>query len=90
MSTFPIETNDAVAGETVLPGAGDGNDGPTGDAPKEESPIYHEHDRLGEDIDLDDGSGDAAILMYPHNWLVVASRGSISTVASLVSDASVA
>lgn len=34
--------NDAVAGETVLPGAGEGNDGPTGGAPKEATPIYHD------------------------------------------------
>lgn len=32
-------TNDAVAGETVLPGRGDGNDGPTGGAPTELEPI---------------------------------------------------
>jgi hypothetical protein len=33
-----VATNDAVAGETVLPGAGDGNDGPTGGAPTEITP----------------------------------------------------
>ena len=38
-------TNDAVAGETVLPGAGDGNDGPTGGSPREVEPIYDEHDQ---------------------------------------------
>src|SRR4051812_19956579 len=31
-------TNDAVAGETVEPGVGDGNDGPTGGAPAELTP----------------------------------------------------
>lgn len=30
--------NDAVAGETVLPGVGEGNDGPTGGAPAERAP----------------------------------------------------
>jgi hypothetical protein len=44
-------TNDAVAGETVLPGAGDGNDGPTGGSPKEGEPILDEHDALVEDAD---------------------------------------
>ncbi|MCU1438526.1 MAG: hypothetical protein JWP66_1613 [Naasia sp.] len=34
-------TNDAVAGETVLPGSGEGNDGPTGGAPNEGRPVYH-------------------------------------------------
>ncbi|GAA4186353.1 hypothetical protein GCM10022288_09750 [Gryllotalpicola kribbensis] len=39
-----VTTNDAVAGETVEPGAGDGNDGPTGGSPREAEPAYHEHD----------------------------------------------
>ncbi|MET0589626.1 MAG: hypothetical protein ABWZ77_00470 [Naasia sp.] len=43
-------TNDAVAGETVLPGAGDGNDGPTGGAPGEGSPVLDENDLAGEEI----------------------------------------
>jgi hypothetical protein len=48
-------TNDAVAGETVLPGAGDGNDGPTGGAEREASPIYDEHDPQTEpEVQLDD------------------------------------
>jgi hypothetical protein len=47
-------TNDAVAGETVLPGLGDGNDGPTGGAPREPEPEYAENDLAGEEIDLDD------------------------------------
>ena len=46
--------NDAVAGETVLPGAGDGNDGPTGGSPTEQRPIYAENDLADEEIDLDD------------------------------------
>lgn len=32
-------TNDAVAGETVFEGAGDGNYGPTGGSPREAEPI---------------------------------------------------
>jgi hypothetical protein len=48
-------TNDAVAGETVLPGPGDGNDGPTGGAEREATPIYDEHDPQTEaEVDLDD------------------------------------
>lgn len=35
-----LVTNDAVAGETVLPGVGDGNDGPTGGSPRELQPDY--------------------------------------------------
>lgn len=49
-----IVTNDAVAGETILPGVGDGNDGPTGGAPGEGQPEYAENDLEGEDIDLDE------------------------------------
>ncbi len=45
-----IVTNDAVAGETVLPGAGDGNDGPTGGAPGEGTPVLADNDLGGEDI----------------------------------------
>jgi hypothetical protein len=50
----PLETatNDAVAGETVLPGAGDGNDGPTGGSPSEGEPEYDDNDLAGEPIDL--------------------------------------
>jgi hypothetical protein len=33
-------TNDAVAGETVFSGVGDGNDGPTGGAPGEAQPDW--------------------------------------------------
>ncbi|GGI44574.1 hypothetical protein GCM10010932_05290 [Agromyces flavus] len=47
-------TNDAVAGETVLPGPGDGNDGPTGGMPREQEPVYAENDLAGEEVDLDD------------------------------------
>ena len=47
-------TNDAVAGDTVLPGPGDGNDGPTGGAPAESEPILPDNELAGEDIDLDD------------------------------------
>jgi len=48
-------TNDAVAGETVLPQPGDGDGGPTGGSPHEGEPIYDEHGgESAEDIDLDD------------------------------------
>jgi hypothetical protein len=48
-------TNDAVAGETVLPGVGDGNDGPTGGAPAEGTPDLAENELQGEEIvGLDD------------------------------------
>jgi hypothetical protein len=47
-------TNDAVAGETVLPGPGDGNDGPTGGSPAELQPILPENELDGGDIHLDD------------------------------------
>lgn len=43
-------TNDAVAGETVLDGAGDGNYGPTGGSPREAEPIEGDADE--ENIDL--------------------------------------
>lgn len=39
-----VVTNDAVAGETVTPGVGDGNDGPTGGSPREATPYSDEHD----------------------------------------------
>jgi hypothetical protein len=42
-----IATNDAVAGETVFPGVGEGNDGPTGGA-------YASNDLEGDEIDLDE------------------------------------
>ncbi|GAA4065806.1 hypothetical protein [Agromyces indicus] len=46
--------NDAVAGETVLPGAGDGNDGPTGGSPREQEPVYAENDLADEEVELDE------------------------------------
>lgn len=49
-----IATNDAVAGETVLPGVGEGNDGPTGGAPREGSPDLAPNELAGEDVDLDE------------------------------------
>jgi hypothetical protein len=49
-----LVTTDAVAGETVWPGAGDGNDGPTGGAPREASPLYDEHDLDGDEGVLTD------------------------------------
>jgi hypothetical protein len=39
-----VTTNDAVAGETVESGAGEGNEGPTGGSPREFQPELHEHD----------------------------------------------
>lgn len=48
--------NDAVAGDTVLPGIGEGNDGPTGGAPAEGEPDLPENELQGQDIDLDDYS----------------------------------
>ncbi|MFD1721057.1 hypothetical protein [Amnibacterium endophyticum] len=47
-------TNDAVAGDTVYPGPGDGNDGPTGGAPGEVTPIQPENEVDPGSIDLDD------------------------------------
>jgi hypothetical protein len=53
--TDELVTNDAVAGETVFPGAGDGNFGPTGGSPAEGEPEYDENDLEGEEIvGLDD------------------------------------
>ncbi|RWZ53072.1 hypothetical protein ELQ90_03875 [Labedella phragmitis] len=48
---------DGVAGETVLPGTGDGNNGPTGGAPREPEPGFAENDLAGEEIDLDETAG---------------------------------
>jgi len=44
-------TNDAVAGETVLEGDGDGNYGPTGGSPREAEPIG-DNELDDENIDL--------------------------------------
>ncbi|WP_173922946.1 hypothetical protein [Agromyces sp. Marseille-P2726] len=52
--------NDAVAGETVWAGAGDGNDGPTGGSPREQEPVFAENDLAGEEIDLADEPDDRA------------------------------
>jgi len=46
-----LVTNDAVAGETIWPGPGDGNDGPTGGQSREAEPVLDEH----EDDDVDAG-----------------------------------
>lgn len=46
-----LATNDAVAGETVTKGVGDGNDGPSGGSPRESSPLYDEH---GSSLDVAD------------------------------------
>jgi hypothetical protein len=42
--------NDALAGETVLPGVGEHNQGPTGGATKEQSPMHAGNDLAGEEI----------------------------------------
>jgi len=47
-----LVTNDAVAGETIWPGPGDGNDGPTGGNQREAEPILDEHDPVD---DRDEG-----------------------------------
>ena len=49
-----LVTNDAVAGETVFPGSGEGNYGETGGAPDEGEPTYARNDLDGDDIDLDE------------------------------------
>jgi hypothetical protein len=49
-----VATNDAVAGETVYPGQGDGNDGPTGGAPAETRPDEPDNSIDPDSIDLDD------------------------------------
>ncbi len=57
-------TNDALAGETVYPGQGEANQGPTGGAAREFEPsgsdaVFEglpENELQGEDIDLDDDS----------------------------------
>ena len=48
-----LVTNDAVGGETVTFGVGDGNDGPTGGSPVEGSPYSGEHDLEGQELDLE-------------------------------------
>jgi hypothetical protein len=53
-----LVTNDAVAGETVLPG--ESNAGPLGGEPAEAQPTYAENDLENEPIDLDDGAGESA------------------------------
>ena len=42
--------NDAVAGETVLPGTGEGNQGPTGGAQREGEPFLPDNELAGEEI----------------------------------------
>ena len=54
-----VATNDAVAGETVLPGAGDGNDGPTGGSPTEITPDEQPIRLQPDGADLDSGNEDA-------------------------------
>lgn len=47
-----IVTNDAVAGETVEQGVGEGNDGPTGGSPREGEPYGAPNDLEGDEVDL--------------------------------------
>lgn len=54
-----VVTNDAVAGETVEPGAGDGNDGPTGGAPRELTPDEPDVRLQRDGADLDSANEDA-------------------------------
>lgn len=54
-----ITTNDAVAGETVEPGTGDGNDGPTGGAPAEVTPDEPGIELQADGADLDTRNEDA-------------------------------
>jgi hypothetical protein len=54
-----VATNDAVAGETVLPGEGDGNDGPTGGAPSEVTPDEPDIELRDDGADLDTQNEDA-------------------------------
>ena len=46
------ETNDAVGGETVTRGVGNGNDGPTGGSPGEARPYGAPNDLSDDEIDL--------------------------------------
>lgn len=55
-----LVTNDAVAGETVEPGLGDGNDGPTGGAPTEIAPEEPRNELQADGIDLDVTDEDAS------------------------------
>jgi hypothetical protein len=51
-------TNDAVAGDTVTPQAGDGTaDGPTGGAPREGAPDEWEHDDVAQMTDFGNDLG---------------------------------
>ena len=53
--SMSLATNDAVAGETILPEPGDGDGGgPTGGAPSEGEPTYAETDDRGEALDEGD------------------------------------
>ena len=54
-----ITTNDAVAGETVEPGRGDGNDGPTGGAPAEITPDEPHLELRADGAELDSQNEDA-------------------------------
>lgn len=56
-------TNDAVAGETVLPQPGDGPSGPTGGNEREAEPMRDVNDLVDADVELDeddDAGADAA------------------------------
>jgi hypothetical protein len=55
-----IVTNDAVAGETVFSGEGDGNDGPTGGAPGEAQPDWEHYAPGVPDSDESQPFGDKA------------------------------
>jgi hypothetical protein len=48
-----LVTNDALAGETVTRGVGNGNNGRTGGSPNEIRPLSGDDDLEGDDLDLE-------------------------------------
>ena len=61
------ETNDAVGGETVTRGVGNGNDGPTGGSPGEARPYGAPNELSDDEIDLGDGSTHTPLDLPPAN-----------------------
>jgi hypothetical protein len=61
------ETNDAVGGETVTRGVGNGNDGPTGGSPGEARPYGAPNELSDDEIDLGDGSTHTPLDVPPAN-----------------------
>ncbi len=54
-----LVVNDPVAGETVEPGTGDGNNGPSGGSPRELEPTLDEHRQHDDPDDDPDDLDDA-------------------------------